>query len=485
MIKQAPSFGRMFAMIGFALSCFALLLYLWIAFGGPAPLKPKGWRFEVPFPEAPLLAHQADVRVAGVDVGKVMTIEREPNVTIATIEIDPEYAPISADARAVLRHKAILGETYVDLTLGAQDGPKLEEGGALAPGQVEDTVELDEILDTYDPYTQRAFRTWQQGLGRAIRSRGPDLNAALGNLPGFVEEGNDLFSVLDAERDSLRLLVKNTGTVFSALTRREGQLRALVENSDTVLTAISREADAFADLWNVFPTFLSESRSTFVRLQEFATETRPVIRQMTPALRNLRPTLVSLGRLSPDLQRLYTAMDPLLTISERSIPATTEILTELRPMLGELGPFLSELNPIVGWLGEHQHTLTDMFANLGGATAAKGIPSSDPQATAHYLRQFGPAGAETVAAHPTRLGSNRGNAYFNPLELVNPNLQTKGVPPAWDCNNTGSTAQNPETGEKEATDGAQGSPACYLQTPYPWRSGTRKFPHIERFDYSE
>ena len=145
-------------------------------------------------------------------------------------------------------------------------------------------------------------------------------------------------------------------------------------------------------------------------------------------------------------------------------------------MLGELGPFLSEVNPILDWLGQHQHTLTDMFANLGGATAAHGLPSSDPQATGHYLRQYGPAGAETVAVHPKRLGSNRGNAYINPLELVNPKLYETGVLPAFDCTNAG--------GEKEATEGASGSAACYEQTPFAWNGQQRRFPHVERRDYS-
>lgn len=481
MVKQAPTLGKLLAMTGFALSCFGLLLYLWIAFGGPSPLKPEGYRFTVSFPEAALLAQQADVRVAGVEIGKVATIERRAgggNATTATIQLDPEYAPIASDARVTLRQKAILGETYVDMTLGSRDAPRIPEGGRLDNAQVEDTVELDEILDTYDDYTRMAFRSWQQGLGRAIRSRGPDLSAALGNLPGFVEEGADLFEVLDQERASLRALVRNTGTVFSALTRREGQLRALVSNSDTVLTAISREADSFAELWNVFPTFLGESRLTFQRLQRFANDTRPVINEMTPALRNLRPTLVNLGALSPDLQRLYRNMGPLIDISKRSLPATAEILTDLRPTLGELGPFLSEVNPILAWVGQHQHTLTDLFANLGGATAAKGIPSTDANATGHYLRQFGPTGAETVAVHPNRLGSNRGNAYLNPLALVDPRLQTDGVPPSFDCNNT-------KVGEKPVTDGAQGTAACYLQAPFTFRGETRKFPHVERADYSK
>ena len=47
MVKQAaPSLGRIAAMVIFALSCFGLLLFLWLAFGGPIPLKPKGYRFQ-------------------------------------------------------------------------------------------------------------------------------------------------------------------------------------------------------------------------------------------------------------------------------------------------------------------------------------------------------------------------------------------------------------------------------------------------------
>ena len=47
MNKAAPSFGRIAAMVVFALSCFGLLLFLWLAFGGAVPLKPKGYRVKV------------------------------------------------------------------------------------------------------------------------------------------------------------------------------------------------------------------------------------------------------------------------------------------------------------------------------------------------------------------------------------------------------------------------------------------------------
>ena len=66
MVKSAPSFGRIAVMVVFALSCFGLLLFLWLAFGGPIPLKPKGYRFDVSFSEATQLAVEADVRISGV-----------------------------------------------------------------------------------------------------------------------------------------------------------------------------------------------------------------------------------------------------------------------------------------------------------------------------------------------------------------------------------------------------------------------------------
>src|ERR671936_3097751 len=112
MQKQPPSLGRVLTMVLFALSCFGLLLFLWLSFGGPIPLKPKGYRFRVAFPEAAQLGLEADVRVAGVNIGKVRakTIDpRHRNRTIATIEVDSGYAPIARDARAILRQKTLLG----------------------------------------------------------------------------------------------------------------------------------------------------------------------------------------------------------------------------------------------------------------------------------------------------------------------------------------------------------------------------------------
>src|SRR3712207_8450813 len=105
MQKQAPTVGRLLVMVGFALSCFGLLLFLWLAFGGPIPLKPKAYRFDVTFGEATQLAVEADVRISGVPVGKVKTVEPNPQTgrSLATIELQERYAPLSRDTKAILR----------------------------------------------------------------------------------------------------------------------------------------------------------------------------------------------------------------------------------------------------------------------------------------------------------------------------------------------------------------------------------------------
>src|SRR5438477_10455111 len=132
MQKQAPTLGRIMIMAAFTLSCFGLLLFLWSAFGGPVPLKPRGYTFKVSFGEATQLAQEADVRISGVPVGKVKKIELgDDGLANATIEMNDKYAPVRSDAHAILRQKTLLGETYVEVTPGTNGAPTLPEGGHL------------------------------------------------------------------------------------------------------------------------------------------------------------------------------------------------------------------------------------------------------------------------------------------------------------------------------------------------------------------
>src|SRR5215210_2904746 len=184
MPKNAPSLGRILTMVIFTLSCFGLLLFLWLSFGGPIPLQPEGYRFRVAFPEAETLAEEADVRIAGVDGGKVKTKELDAGGarTVVEMELEDEYAPIPEDTQAILRQKTLLGETYVELTPGDPATGMLAEGGELDDSSVEETVELDEILRIFSPRTKAAFRAWVHESAKSIEGgTSQDLNDAIGN----------------------------------------------------------------------------------------------------------------------------------------------------------------------------------------------------------------------------------------------------------------------------------------------------------------
>src|SRR5215216_656383 len=316
-------------MVVFALSCFGLLLFLWLAFGGPIPFQPKGYQFRINFPEATQLANEADVRISGVPVGKVKKVEPKSGTSQATIQLDPKFAPIPKDSKAILRQKTLLGETYVELTPGNPGSKKVAEGGMLDKTQVAPTVELDEILRAFDPKTRAAFQSWMQSQAQAIDGYGRDLNDALGNLGPFAEDAAVLVDILNRQEGAVSRLVSNTGVVFEALTERDGQLRSLIENSNRVFaTTAARDRD-LQDAFRALPTFERESQATLRRLSEFSVDTNPLVTQLRPAARELSPTLQDLSGLAPDLKRLFIELNPLIDASKTGFPAAEQVLRDL------------------------------------------------------------------------------------------------------------------------------------------------------------
>ena len=487
MNKAAPSLPRVLVMVVFALTCFGLLLFLWLSFGGPVPLKPKGYQVKVNFPEATTLAQEADVRVAGVPIGKVRKVEvgDGTNRTVATVEIERRFAPLRTDVRAVLRQKTLLGETYVEMTPGRSE-KTIPEGGRLPNGQVEDTVQLDEIFDALDPQTRASFRNWQQELAVGIQGRGQDFNDALGTLPGFARDGADVLEVLDSQEGAVQRLVKNTGVVFGALNENERQLQNLITGSKRTFDATASKSDALAETIRIFPTFLDESKLTLSRVQRFSRDTNPLITDLRPVARDLQPTLRDTKALAPDLERFFDSLDPVIAASETGLPATREVLEGAEPLLGELGPFLSQINPIFEYFEANQWLVAD-FLNYGAAALAAKTESPGG-GVGHYLRQFGPLGAESVSIWQERAPTNRGNSYLQPLSLAATEKdagQTYNkfkITGQFDCRNSG---------VKGAP--SDGSPGCWVQNENPFDPHKFEFqgkvqgafPHVEADDYSQ
>ena len=289
MNKSAPSLLRILTMVVFALSCFGLLLFLWLSFGGPIPLKPQGYRVQVAFPEAATLATEADVRIAGVSVGKVRKLEvderpqphawRRSSSTASSRRCTPTRGRCCARRRCWARP-----------TWSSRPGTRAEElpeGGRLANAQVSrHASQLDEIFDSLDPETRSVVprpgsRSWRRGS----RAAGATSTTRSARCRASPPTARTCCGVLDSQEAALQRLVKNTGVTFAALTENEQQLQTLITSSKRVFDATASRNDALAEAVRIFPTFLDESKATLARLETFSTDTRPLVQDLRPVAR--------------------------------------------------------------------------------------------------------------------------------------------------------------------------------------------------------
>ena len=411
MSKRAPSTTQLLVITGFALSCFGILLFLWVTFGGPTPFRAKTYEVKIPFSEATQLAEQSDVRISGVNVGKVQKIELSPDGdrAWATTAIDAQYAPLPEDTRAILRTKTLLGETYIELSPGDRQGPELEDGGVLPEANIAESVQLDEIFRTFDARTRAAFQEWMQESAVSITGQGQNLSYAIGGLEPTFTEFDRLFRVLDSQRLAVGQLFSNGATTFSALRGREGELGDLIESSNAVFQTTARRNRDIEALFRAFPTFLDESRLTLSRLKDFSENANPLMKQLVPAAEELSPTLISISKLAPEAKAFFEGLGPVIKLSPEGFAAIREVFRdEFPPLLRAVDPFLRNLNPILVGLKLYRVEVTSFFANL--AATFNGINTEN----VHFLRALGPMNPETLASYPRRLAINRNSAYSPP-----------------------------------------------------------------------
>ena len=158
----------------------------------------------------------------------------------------------------------------------------IPENGRLATAQCRATVELDEIFRAFDKKTREGFQTWQRDLGKGIEGRGQDFSDALGSLPGFANNTNEVLKILNSQERATQLAIKNTGVVFDALTERDGQLADWITNSNRLSADhSSTRPGAARNLGGVSrvhrPVYGDASR-----LEKYAENTEPLMVQLQP-----------------------------------------------------------------------------------------------------------------------------------------------------------------------------------------------------------
>jgi phospholipid/cholesterol/gamma-HCH transport system substrate-binding protein len=498
MQKRAPTLANMIVIILFVLSCFGLLLFLWESFGGPLPLKPKGYRMTVSFPASLALAEQSEVRISGVDIGRVVALKLgKGGRTRAELEINQKYAPIRADMHAILRQKTLLGETYVQLIPqhGGHSGPFLPDNGQLADAQVEPSVTLDGILSAFDPKTRRDFQIWQQSVAEGIDGRGEQINAAFSSLHPFAEHANTLVGILDSQEGAVRALIKNTGVVFNALGSRDHQLEGLIVNGERSFHALAEGSQSFAAAFRALPTFEKNSRVALKELDAFGDDASPFLDEFKAVEKKLAPLLQAAKPFAPQFDSFLSSLGPLTKAAKKGLPATGKMLDLTTTQLENFRPVLHNFDPFLQYLGEYVPELQAFFANFTASTQAHGSNTNTPSSPAqHYLRIMNVLNPGSLAVYAKQPGTNRANPYFKPgafktignggLQVFSNNGCANPIPSVSGPPNATisqelinqliefNVANAPETPNKVA------APACNQQGPFTFNGQTSQYPHV-------
>ncbi|WP_141015365.1 MCE family protein [Nocardioides sambongensis] len=244
-----------------AVSIATLLLVILAAMRAQdLPLIGGGDTYYAEFSEAGGLKPNDEVRIAGVRVGKVETVELDDGKVRVGFRIKTDSA-FGTDSRAEIKVKTILGSMYLALVPGG-DG-QLAEGATIpverttSPYDVVDAftglAETSEDIDTdqlaaslttladLTRNTPEEFRAALQGvsaLSETVASRSDEINSLLKNL-------NRVSTVLDARDEDIVTLMDDADVLFTALLQRRQAVHNLLVGTrrlSTELTALVRQS---------------------------------------------------------------------------------------------------------------------------------------------------------------------------------------------------------------------------------------------------
>lgn len=296
------------------------------------------------FRDAAGLKEDSQVKVGGVRVGTVRTLEVAPgNTALVTLALDKTQ--VGAHARAYVRPVNLLGEKYVDLEPGDLHRP--QPSGALIPiARTGTPVELDQVLNTLDASTRVRLQLLLVENGRALAGRGAEFGATLHRLPRSLDQARALVGAFAQDNQALGRLIEESDRVIGAMAGKRRELGGLIRTTSGVLSALaSRDEELAGSVREAAPAF-AQLRHTLARLQVTA-------RALGPAAAGLRDSAPQLAATLRALPGFTTAARPALRTTKRLSPTLTRlgvkatpVVRRLRPVAGRLNEFATALDPV-------------------------------------------------------------------------------------------------------------------------------------------
>lgn len=288
----------------------------------------------------------SDVRVLGVEVGKVTSVEPQGDLVKVGLRVN-RGVDIPADARAVQITPSVVADRYVQLTPAYTGGDTMSSGAVIDRERTATPVEVDELYASIDE------------LSRAL---GPDGANREGALTDFVEVGAENLAgngealgqsienlsaaarTLDQSRDDLYGTIENLQVFVSALAANDEQVRQFNAQLSDLSGFLAGERQNLGEALNTLSVTLGDV-ATFVRDNQAAVKDNvDALVPITETLANRRQELVnSLTLLPLAVSNLVNSYD-----AEAGVLASRLVLPDLQDPAGAVCKLIDLGNLVPG-----------------------------------------------------------------------------------------------------------------------------------------
>lgn len=354
----------------------------YLAFTKHIPFTSYGYEVKATFTNSANIALKSPVRIAGVEVGKVISTERDGDATTVTFTVDGSGRPIHKDAFASIRPRIFLeGNFFVELDPGSPSSPELASGGTIPISHTSTAVQIDEVLSALQSPVRADLGRLLEGYGNALTHE-PTASEDLTQLPQVqgLSGGQALNKVFEyggeagkyssqvtqaltgTQPHDLAKLVAGAGRTFNAFAANQQELQGLIDNFNVFTGALANQ---------------SENLSTTIGL-------------LAPTLKTAHTSLVSLDRSLPPLRTYAIELTPAVAELPGLISASKPWLAQVRPLLsgkeaGGTAKLLAEATPGLAGAAQAGKSVALPQANrLSLCTTKVLVPTSEESIDDHF-----------------------------------------------------------------------------------------------------
>jgi ABC-type transporter Mla subunit MlaD len=287
----------------------------YLAFTKHIPFTSYGYELKATFTNSANIALKSPVRIAGVEVGKVISTERDGDATTVTFTVDENGRPIHENAFASIRPRIFLeGNFFVELDPGSPSAPELASGGTIPVSHTSTAVQIDEVLTALQSPVRADLGRLLESYGSALTHE-PTAAEDLSQLPQVQglsggQALNEVFqyggeagkygaqvtqALTGTEKGDLAKLVAGTGRTAAAFVANQEDLQGLIDNFNVVTGALANQSENLATTVHLLAPTLKTAHTSLVSLDKSLPPLRTYAIELTPAVAEL-PGLISASK---------------------------------------------------------------------------------------------------------------------------------------------------------------------------------------------